>query len=85
MDNKDDFFLEYSSDGGASWNIVKSYQNDREFVNGNFYNESVVLSDSELSAVDYKLTPQARIRFRCDASGNVDFVYVDEVSFQGYE
>ncbi len=81
MGNGDGFFLEYSSNGGSTWSIVKTYQKGRDFENGRFYNDKVVFSRSELNA---DLTSRGRIRFRCDASSDTDWVYIDEVRFQGY-
>jgi len=84
MENGEEFLLEYSSNGGSDWDTVKTYQRGRDFNNGNFYEDTVVLSDSELSEAAYELSTQARIRFRCDASSNNDNIYIDDVSFQGF-
>ena len=85
MENGEDFFLEYSSDGGSSWDIVQEYVRGNDqfdgkyyFQNGIFYFDSVEFKEPE-----FCLTNQAKIRFRCDAIGNGDRIYIDEVSFQG--
>lgn len=72
MESGDGFFLEYSPDGGGSWNEVKWYAYG-DYVNGDVMEESIdfTLSSSE-----------ANIRFR-SVAGSKDFVYVDEVSIKG--
>lgn len=81
MGNGDGFVLEYSSNGGTTWSVAKTYKKGRDFENGRFYSESVVFSESELNA---DLTTRGRIRFRCDASSDNDWIYIDEVLFQGF-
>jgi len=79
MDGDEDFFLEYSADGGSTYVTVMQYVRGREFENGNFYFSKVNMNEADFDLQ----TSQARIRFRCDASGNKDYVYIDEVVFQG--
>ena len=84
MEQDEDFFLEYSSDGGSNWIKIKTFQNDREFVDdGSVYNDTVDFQNDSQEA--YALTNQARIRFRCDASGNGDYVYLDDILWEGYK
>jgi len=81
MDNINErFFLEYSSNGGSDWSIVKTWARSIDFENEVFYNPGV---DFNAESISYALTDQARVRFRCDASGNWDWVYIDEVRFEG--
>jgi hypothetical protein len=80
MGNSDGFVLEYSSDGGTSWNVTKDYRKGRDFENGEFYTSAVVFSST---GVNFQLTSRGRIRFRCDASIDTDWVYIDEVLLQG--
>ena len=76
MDNKNEnFLLEFSDNGGASWEIVKSWAKDIDFQNDVWYE---VIVDFDASAIDV-----IRIRFRCDASNNGDVVYIDDVRFSG--
>ena len=83
MERDEGFFLEYSSDGGISWIKLKTFQNDLEFVDdGSVYNDTVDFQNSEEA---YVLTNQARIRFRCNASGNGDYVYLDDILWEGYK
>lgn len=78
METGEDFLLEYSSDGGASWSVVKAWVRGTDFDNGIFYKVLV-----EMDAESYDFTAKGRIRLRCDASVNNDQVFIDEVLFQG--
>jgi len=72
MENGEDFFVEFWN--GSSWQIVASYAAGAEFVNGPFYNPEITL-DSGV----YNFSANAQVRFRCDASGNADRIFIDEV------
>lgn len=75
MDNaNEDFWLQISTDG-STFTTVEEWNLGDEFVNGQRYNETVIIN-SALSAT-------TQIRFRCDASGNSDYVYIDDVVIQG--
>ena len=68
----EDFFLEYSNDDGDSWNVVQSWVVGIDFINEQqYYSESVNIEGT--------FTNETRIRFRCDASGNADLVFIDDV------
>lgn len=71
--NTEDFWLQISTDGGLTYTTVEEWNRGDEFVNGKFYQESVTLSG-------FTLTSQTRIRFRCDASGKDDDVYIDQIA-----
>ena len=76
MDNpNEDFFLEISTDGGTSYSIVEEWNQGDEFVNGPRYFEQVAFTGS--------FTSNTRLRFRCDASGNSDWIYIDDVEING--
>ncbi len=76
MDNSnEDFWLQVSTDGGSSFTTVEEWNRDDEFVNNQRYFESVVIAGS------FSTTTQ--LRFRCDASNNSDFVYIDDVEITG--
>lgn len=82
MDLGESFVLEYSSDGGKSWTLVNRWVVDgTAYRNEKFYPE--VVDFNKVSGLYYDLTTQARLRFRCDASDNKDFIYLDEVLFEG--
>jgi hypothetical protein len=73
MDNSnEDFWLQISTNGGSNFTTVEEWNEGDEFVNGQFYPDSVIITG-------YTLTDQTQIRFRCDASGGNDDVYIDEV------
>ncbi|MHC4783783.1 MAG: carbohydrate-binding protein, partial [Planctomycetota bacterium] len=73
MDNSnEDFWLQISTNGGGTYNTVQAWVRSIDFENDQFYTESVTITG-------YTLTDQTRIRFRCDASGDNDDVYIDVV------
>ncbi len=72
METGEDFFLEISLNGGNQYQLVKSWVSGQEFTNGQFYMESVMISD-------YQLTNNTRLRLRCDASTNTDRIYLDNL------
>lgn len=76
MDNtSEDFWLQISTDGGASYVTLEEWNRGDEFENNIRHNESVIISGP--------FTDQVRFRFRCDASGNNDKVYIDDVVLSG--
>lgn len=79
MENNEDFLLEYSADGGTTWNIVKAWAKGTDFENDIYYNEFVHISEPSFNLT----TDKARIRFKCDASVNNDQVYLDQIHLQG--
>lgn len=77
MDNSnEDFWLQVSTDGGGNFTTVAEWNLNDEFVNGIRYAETVVISG-------ITWTNQTQLRFRCDASGNWDFVYLDDILIAG--
>ena len=72
MEGTEDFWLQISTDGGSNYTTVEEWNQGDEFVNGQFYTDEVIITG-------YSLNDQVRLRFRCDASGNSDYIYVDEV------
>ena len=76
MDNSnEDFWLQISTNGGSTYTTVEEWNLNDEFVNNARYFESVVISGS--------FSSNTRLRFRCDASGNSDWVYIDDVEILG--
>ena len=69
----EDFWLQLSTDGGVSYTTVEEWNLFDEFVLDKFYTESVTITG-------HTLTDQTRLRFRCDATGNGDDVYIDVIS-----
>ena len=77
MDNSnEDFWLQVSTDGGSNYTTVEEWNFGDEFVNDQRYNEQVTISE-------VSFTSNTRLRFRCDASGNSDYVYIDDVYIEG--
>jgi len=78
MDNtKEDFWVQYYD--GSTWHTVASYARATDFDNGVFYNKVV-----NIPSGTYNYPSNAQLRFMCDASGNRDWVYIDEVEFRGF-
>ncbi len=76
MDNSnEDFWLQVSTNGGASYTTVEEWNRNDEFQNNTRYFDQVVIAGP--------FTSTTRFRFRCDASGNSDWVYIDEVDITG--
>ncbi len=77
MDNSnEDFWLQLYD--GSSWQTVGSWARNTDFNNDQFYNETVSIDSGS-----YTFSANAQLRFRCDASGNSDWVYIDEVQVRG--
>tara|TARA_B100000809_G_scaffold266332_1_gene328553 strand:- start:9452 stop:13222 length:3771 start_codon:yes stop_codon:yes gene_type:complete len=76
MENGEDFWVQYHD--GSSWNTIATYARGTNFNNNTFYNATVNISD-----VIYNFPPNAKFRFRCDASGNNDHIYIDQVTITG--
>lgn len=86
MENNEDFFLEFYD--GSSWAVVGSWARGSEFGNHKLYSQSVhILNDGSFpNCAEPQCGPDesgAKLRFRCDASGNGDRVYIDNVRFIG--
>jgi len=71
METAEDFWLQVSTDGGASFTTVATYRKGYEFQNNERKNEVVV--------VPGPFSTNTKFRFRCDASGNYDWVYIDDI------
>jgi hypothetical protein len=76
MEPGEDFWLQYND--GSGWQIVATYASGQEFQNNQFYTSTVTLDASQ-----FNLSTNGRFRFRCDASGNGDRVYIDAVTITG--
>lgn len=72
MENGEDFWLQFND--GSGWTTVATYVSGTDFTNRNFFNDSVTVTNSQFS-----FGPSAQFRLRCDASGNNDQVYIDQV------
>lgn len=75
FERSEDFWVRYSANGGSSWQTVKAYVNDVDFVdNGTRYNPVITIDSGS-----YNFSNNVLIKFECDASGNKDDVYIDNV------
>lgn len=73
MDNSyEDFWLLASTNGGNSYTLVEEWNLYDEFVNNHRYDVCVDISGPTFSS-------STRFKFMCDASGNGDQVYIDDV------
>jgi hypothetical protein len=73
MDNsKEDFQVQYFD--GTTWHTVATYAVKTDFENNIFYNEKVYIDKS-----NYNFPSNMKVRFVCDASGDWDDVYIDEI------
>lgn len=76
MDNAtEDFWLQLSTDGGATFTTVEEWNLGDEFQNDVFYTDLVIIPGP--------FTANTQLRFRADASGNQDWVYIDDVVISG--
>jgi hypothetical protein len=77
MDNStEDFWLQYYD--GSTWHTVATWARSIDFDNNVFYHETV-----QISSASYNFPTNAKLRFMCDASGNRDDVYIDEIEWRG--
>lgn len=72
MDNSnEDFWLQISTNGGSSYTTVEEWNLNDEFVNN--------VREFDQVTIAGPFTTNTRLRFRADASGNRDWVYIDDV------
>ena len=76
MENGEDFWLRYYN--GSSWTTVATWARGTSFNNNSFYTATVTLDASQ-----YNFASNSRFRFQCDASGNQDHIYIDQVTITG--
>jgi serine protease len=76
METREDFWVEYFD--GALWRRVATFAFGTTYVNNTFYHVVVPISKSL-----YAFPTNAKIRFTCDASNNLDDVFIDEIEFRG--
>lgn len=75
MEPNEDFWLQASVDGGATFTTLQTWASGTDFENNVRQDPSVVIP-GPFSATTV-------LRFRCDASGNGDYVYIDDVAISG--
>ena len=75
MENGEDFWLQASVNGGASYQTLVTYARGTDFQNGTREFETVTITGT--------FTSNTRFRFRNDASDNGDRIYIDDVDISG--
>ncbi|RMG87745.1 MAG: T9SS C-terminal target domain-containing protein, partial [Bacteroidetes bacterium] len=75
FEGTEDFWLQLSTDGGATYTTIEDWVRTIDFNNNERHNPSVIIPGP--------FTNNCRLRFRADASGNSDWVYIDDVDIQG--
>lgn len=76
MDNaNEDFWLQISTDGGQFFTTIEEWNRGDEFENG--------VREFDAVTIEGPFTNNTVFRFRCDASGNADWVYIDDVTISG--
>ncbi|RKE98898.1 immunoglobulin-like domain-containing protein [Ichthyenterobacterium magnum] len=76
MENGEDFWLQFYD--GSSYITAASWVAGSGIENNNFYNATVTLTPAQ-----YNFAVNSGFRFRCDASGNQDYIYIDQVTITG--
>jgi len=76
MDNSnEDFWLQISTDGGNSYTTFKEWRLGIDFQNNERKFDTVIIPGP--------FSTNTRLRFRCDASSNSDYVYLDDIVVTG--
>jgi len=75
LEEGEDFWLQLSKDGGASFTTIKTWAKGNDFENNTANRETVV--------IDQTFSSTTKIRFRVDGSVNNDRVYFDDVAISG--
>ncbi len=74
MDNaNEDFWLQINT--GSGFVTVEEWNRGDEFENNQFYTDAVVIAGP--------FSASTQLRFRCDASGNSDWIYLDDIEITG--
>ncbi|MFD2822446.1 immunoglobulin-like domain-containing protein [Lacinutrix iliipiscaria] len=76
MENGEDFWLQFYN--GSSYVTAQSWVAGTDINNNSFYNATVTLTPAQ-----YNFAANSGFRFRCDASNNSDFIYIDQVIITG--
>ena len=76
MENNEDFWLRYND--GSGWQTIATFARGVDFNNGTDYNVNITITNSQ-----YNFPSNGQFRLQCDASGNNDHIYIDEVVITG--
>ena len=82
FEGSEDFFLEYTTDG-TDWITAAQYINNVNVANNEPKDFEVVLADPSGAPLDLSGASVFQVRIRCDASGNGDVVYLDDIEILG--
>ncbi|WP_353780151.1 GEVED domain-containing protein [Winogradskyella sp. 3972H.M.0a.05] len=78
MENNEDFFVRFSNNGGTNWTTIGTYVVNVDFTNGVDDSASI-----NIDTATYNFTANSQFRIQCDASGNGDLIYIDDVVLTG--
>lgn len=73
--SNEDFWLQISNNGGSSYTTIQAWNLGDDFSNNDSNSATVILPGP--------FTSNTKLRFRADASGNSDWVYIDDVVISG--
>ncbi|MBO3115163.1 DUF5011 domain-containing protein [Winogradskyella sp. DF17] len=76
MENGEDFWLRFFN--GSQWITVQTWTRGIDINNNTFYNATVTIPASQ-----YNFAANSGLRFQCDASGNNDQIFIDQVTITG--
>ncbi|WP_299367458.1 immunoglobulin-like domain-containing protein [Winogradskyella sp.] len=76
MENGEDFWLRFFD--GSAWNTVQTWTRGVDINNNTFYNATVNINPAQ-----YNFVTNSGFRFQCDASGNQDQIFIDQVTITG--
>lgn len=71
---EEDFWLQVSTDNGESFTTIEEWNFNDEFIN--------LEREFEFVRIEFPFNEQTVFRFRCDASGNNDRLYIDDLDLQ---
>jgi len=89
VENGENFFIEYSSDSGATWTIVSDYKcSDVSAKNADYESTNTIIFYGKTSTLlktnyTFPAATTSRFRVRSDASDNTDLVYIDKITITG--
>jgi len=76
MENGEDFWLRYYN--GSGWTTIDTYVSGTDFNNNSFSSATFTLNEAQ-----YNLASNSQFRIQCDASGNNDYIFIDQVIITG--
>lgn len=77
MEAGKDFWVRYFD--GTSWQTIATFRSGADFNNSTNYTRTVSIDINS-----YTFAANSRFRIQCDAIGNNDDVYIDNIHIQGY-